>query len=562
MSNIVFNSKQLLIKAVNDYLDKNINNYPDIGEWDVSNITDMSRLFYNNKNLSKIIDWRGNNKLLNIGNWDVSNVRNMDSMFFGCSSFNQPLNNWNVSNVKSMGYMFVNCLSFNQPLNNWDVRKVENMIYMFKGCISFNQPLIDWKVNNILDTTMMFDDSGMSMTIDNVSESLQRKVLEYNILPKTKNKVFEYSTSIPSIVSNTYVAGNDLLNGVSVTVPRGISDYDPSTENIEYMDNAISTAKEFWHMSSEHDMDLIRQYIHTVYFNDVVDCYVGNRLTTYLLTKHPYTKIPEYEDPLSSEMYSETNPIVFENRVASFPKLKNIIKGFQELNQYLKSFPPLDETNYPNGCYVYRGKEYQNELENLTIGQTFTTPKITSTTLDINISKNFTTGIKTKYKNKNGKMVKNDLAFFWRIHIPLGFPFAYIQDKEKEVCLPLGTVIRYLGCHVQYAGNNAIFTTPTTITNYYGRTNDVNGVLLCEFEVLRLSSTPVHIKPFGECLDNEERNRNVKIYAKEMLHPDSIYNLSLPNKKYSESDVFGRIKKTKRKKTRKNKTKRKQLRFK
>ncbi|MCI6343866.1 MAG: BspA family leucine-rich repeat surface protein, partial [Campylobacter sp.] len=51
--------------------------------------------------------------------WNVSNVVNMSSMFYGCRNFNQPLNSWNVSNVTDMRYMFDGCENFNQPLNSW-----------------------------------------------------------------------------------------------------------------------------------------------------------------------------------------------------------------------------------------------------------------------------------------------------------------------------------------------------------------------------------------------------------------------------------------------------------
>ena len=62
-------------------------------------------------------------------------------MFQGAESFNQPLNNWNVSNVTDMDRMFFDARSFNQPLNKWDVSKVTNMSEMFNGASSFNQPL-------------------------------------------------------------------------------------------------------------------------------------------------------------------------------------------------------------------------------------------------------------------------------------------------------------------------------------------------------------------------------------------------------------------------------------
>ena len=41
----------------------------------------------------------------NISNWDVSNVTNMERMFSG-SSFNQDISSWDVSNVTNMSEMF------------------------------------------------------------------------------------------------------------------------------------------------------------------------------------------------------------------------------------------------------------------------------------------------------------------------------------------------------------------------------------------------------------------------------------------------------------------------
>ena len=66
-----------------------------------------------------------------IRNWDVSNVTNMSRMFEDAESFNQPLNNWDVSNVTTMIDMFLGATSFNQPLNNWNVSNVTDMDSMF-----------------------------------------------------------------------------------------------------------------------------------------------------------------------------------------------------------------------------------------------------------------------------------------------------------------------------------------------------------------------------------------------------------------------------------------------
>ena len=93
----------------------------DLGDIDTSLITDMSRLFENTNR----IDFSG------IEAWDVSNVTDMSSMFYKAKKFNQPIGNWNVSNVAWMDYMFYKAEAFNQPLNNWDLSKVVDKDHMF-----------------------------------------------------------------------------------------------------------------------------------------------------------------------------------------------------------------------------------------------------------------------------------------------------------------------------------------------------------------------------------------------------------------------------------------------
>ncbi|WP_086296060.1 DarT ssDNA thymidine ADP-ribosyltransferase family protein [Campylobacter devanensis] len=95
-----------------------------LGDIDTSAITDMSRLFA----WSECKDFSG------IENWDVSNATDMSMMFYEAKNFNQPLNNWDVSSVTNMSWMFRGCKNFNQPLNNWDVSNVADMGEMFYGC--------------------------------------------------------------------------------------------------------------------------------------------------------------------------------------------------------------------------------------------------------------------------------------------------------------------------------------------------------------------------------------------------------------------------------------------
>ena len=102
---------------------EHLSSMPPIGEWDVSKVTNMSRLFEGQALFKD-----------QLSNWDVSNVTDMSYMFKGCSLFDSSLK-WDVSNVTNMSHMFEDCKQFKKTLD-WEMRKVTDMSYMFKGCTS------------------------------------------------------------------------------------------------------------------------------------------------------------------------------------------------------------------------------------------------------------------------------------------------------------------------------------------------------------------------------------------------------------------------------------------
>ena len=115
-----------------------------IGDWDVSDVTDMQMLFSG---------WDLFNQSLN---WNTSGVRNMAFTFDGCTKLNKPLL-LDTSNVELMAFMFADCASFNQPLATFDTRKVTDMGSMFYKAARFNQSLAGFDTSNVRNMGSMFD---------------------------------------------------------------------------------------------------------------------------------------------------------------------------------------------------------------------------------------------------------------------------------------------------------------------------------------------------------------------------------------------------------------------
>lgn len=211
----------------------------DISGWDVSNVTNMSEMFYSAHIINQdISDWDVSNVTRmdgmfangifansrfnqNISGWDVSNVTRMDGMFAN-SRFNQDISGWDVSNVTRMDYMFFFSNAFNQDIGKWDVSNVTRMDSMFWHANSFNQDISDWDVSNVTDMRRMFqaamafnqdisewdvsnvstmDDMFLSVTLS--SENYDALLIKWSNLPVKESVRFDAGKSQYSAASQS-----------------------------------------------------------------------------------------------------------------------------------------------------------------------------------------------------------------------------------------------------------------------------------------------------------------------------------------------------------------------
>lgn len=222
--------------------------YGHISNWNTSNVTDMSNLFYGANDLNDPI-----------GNWDVSNVTTMNDMFRGASSFNQPIGNWDVSSVTDMSDLFRGATNFNQEINNWDVGNVTNMGAMFMEATAFNQPIGNWDVYNVTNMSYMFNQSNFDQDIRNWNVSNVTNMA--NMFNGTFLSLSTYDAllitwaSLPSLQSNiVFNAGSSNFcnaesarNTLNMTYNWSITDGGLDCSSITSLTNAnINQAVHLW----------------------------------------------------------------------------------------------------------------------------------------------------------------------------------------------------------------------------------------------------------------------------------------------------------------------------
>ena len=277
----------------------------DLSNFDTSQVTDMSYMFFYMSNLT----------VLNLSNFNTSNVTNMSYVFYSMTLTTLNLSNFDTSKVTDMKYMFyfmsdlttLNLSSFDTSqvtdmqymfadmrnlttlnLSNFDTSKVTDMKNMFYEMYSLAAlDLSNFDTSKVTDMSEMF--YGMiNLTTLNLSNFDTSKVTNMSAMFRGMSSLTTLNLS--SFNTSQVIDMGNMFRGMSSLTTLNLSNFD--TSKVTHM-NAM-----FYGMSNLTTLDLSSfdtsqvtdmGYIFYIDYQDIIDdrlekIYVNNDFNTAKLT--------------------------------------------------------------------------------------------------------------------------------------------------------------------------------------------------------------------------------------------------------------------------------------
>ena len=280
-------------------------NFGNIGSWNMSNVTNMSYMFYNDTAFNK-----------SLSSWDTSKVTNMSFMFYNDSAFNQSLSSWDTSKVTNMEFLFCGCSVFNNGFAsgvggslNWDTGKVTTFALIFQSANAFNQYIGNWNTSSAIIMNNMFlaatnFNNGAASGIGGSPLNWDTKnvtTFSYFCASSAFNQnVGKWNTSSVTAMDNMFNNASKFNNGSALTTVDPSNAFYWNTGNVTTMISMFQNASKFNQHIGTFDTrkittaNMLNMLASATAFNAATTNMPRAILTNGTLTRLSYTQLTGY----------------------------------------------------------------------------------------------------------------------------------------------------------------------------------------------------------------------------------------------------------------------------
>lgn len=205
----------------------------DLGELDTSNVENMSNMFKNTafENFS-------------LANWDVRNVSNVSGMFDGTPVKSIDISGWQVDSLKNMGNLFSNLSNLTSVKMFKDFKDVNTTSCLFMGTPIENIDTSDWNMSNVTNMSYMF---AMMPNLSTVDASNWQLAEDANMA-----MIFSQDSSLKKLDLSKFTGDKDnflgglALNGLTQVTIAKKTDLSSSYLRVKDLENEPVVYEGYW----------------------------------------------------------------------------------------------------------------------------------------------------------------------------------------------------------------------------------------------------------------------------------------------------------------------------
>ena len=366
----------------------------------LSNATSLSGMFQSNQSL---VNSNGS-----IGDWDISNINNITFLFNGANNFNVNISKWDTSSCYSFYWLFKNATSFNQDVSTkyvtandsptgsaywaWNTSAVGNIQNAFSNTSSFapasgsNPGIYNWNTSSIVNMKLAFTSSSYGKPLNTALIQAGSSPTGNSYVAWDVSNVTTFESMFNSSTFNSDISKWKLKSGSGKIVQlkemfrnNTTFNQDISTKTIAAVDSPYGTQYEAWNIESS---DRISEVIRNSGVNQSLNWGVNTSWVTYdihrwaaqqggVLSTNNYTdQIVKWANEVNNNSKSPANMYALVGdqggAIPDFDTTRTYSSGFANAGR-ARSYLSLDvrvsgATGY-NGTYYYNyeTERYVNE---------------------------------------------------------------------------------------------------------------------------------------------------------------------------------------------------------